>query len=392
MHVIIKKMDLLDKVNLILDITAGVGTAFLLALGGALLAFILGVNSIRKGSKLVYFKKRQDTIAKGWRFILVSILLAGAAFLVNNFAEPAIYTVFPPSPTITNTSTITLVPTISLTPTLSPAPTITETPSITSTPAMPDFVRTQTTSMVDPGTAVVFSPVQFTRALGEDGMPVESLTTFENPVSQIIAFYSYDQMVLGTQLSFVWYRVDDWEVVCSSTQVWETSTGGYNAVTCAPTDADIWLPGEYEMQIFTGMQWFDSARFEIGGMPLTKTPTITSTPTTTKTPTATASFTPTATNTATVTRTPTITWTPSMTLSPTITRTPTLTFTPTLTRTYTPTSSTTPTRTLSPTPKPTDTRRPTPTNTVTATRWPTKTLRPTDTLRPTLTKEPINND
>ena len=266
---IITNMNLLDKINLNLDISAGVGTAFLLALGGAILSFILGVRLIRKGSRLVYFKKRQNMVSRGWRFILISILLLIAAYLLNNFAKPAIYSIFPPSPTITNTATITLSPTISETPTISLTPTITETPSITNTPALPDFIRTQVTSMIDPGTALVFSPIQFTRELGEDGLPIETREVFENPIKQIIAFYSYDQMVLGTQLSFVWYRVDDWEIVCSSTQVWEISTGGYNAVTCAPPDPDIWLPGEYELQIFVGDRWFDSARFEVNGMPLT---------------------------------------------------------------------------------------------------------------------------
>jgi len=391
-------MNLLGKINLNLDISAGVGTAFLLALGGAVLSFILGVRLIRKGSRLVYFKKRQAMVSRGWRFILISILLLIAAYLLNNFAKPAIYSIFPPSPTITNTSTITLSPTISETPTISLTPTLTETPSITNTPALPDFIRTQATSMIDPGTALVFSPIQFTRELGEDGLPVETRDVFENPIKQIIAFYSYDQMVLGTQVSFVWYRVDDWEIVCSSTQVWEISTGGYNAVTCAPSDPEIWLPGEYELQIFVGDRWFDSARFEVKGMPLTQTPTIsptftrTSTSTRTATSTATATRTATITRTPTVTRTPTITWTPSRTLSPTVTRTPTATRSLTPTRTMTPTVTATFTRTVSPTPRPTDTRRPTPTNTVTITPWPTKTSRPTDTLRPTLTKESFSHD
>ena len=50
---IITNMNLLGKINLNLDISAGVGTAFLLALGGAVLSFILGVRLIRKGSRLV---------------------------------------------------------------------------------------------------------------------------------------------------------------------------------------------------------------------------------------------------------------------------------------------------------------------------------------------------
>ena len=136
---IITNMNLLGKINLNLDISAGVGTAFLLALGGAVLSFILGVRLIRKGSRLVYFKKRQAMVSRGWRFILISILLLIAAYLLNNFAKPAIYSIFPPSPTITNTSTITLSPTISETP-LSNADTH-RNAIHHNTPMLPDFMH-----------------------------------------------------------------------------------------------------------------------------------------------------------------------------------------------------------------------------------------------------------
>lgn len=375
-------MGFLENLKINLNITAGVGTAFLLALLGALIAFILGVRSIRSGSKLLYFQKRQAMIARGWRFLLIGVLLAGAAFLLNNFGESTIYTFFPPSPTITNTSTITLTPTISTTPTLSLTPTITETPSITNTPAIPQFMLASSTSQVDPGTELVFSPIQFTRNLGENGMPEETLTIIENPITRVIGFYSYDRMTLGTELAFVWYRVDDWQLVCNATLIWEQSTGGYNAVTCEPPDPDIWLPGEYELQIFVGNQWFMSQRFTVAGMPLTKTPTITPTHTITPTLTRTATATPTNTATPTVTRTPTITWTPTITRTPTITWTPSRTPSPTMTHSLTPTRTLTSTVTNTFTPtstrtrRPTDTRMPTPTLTPSQTLWPTRTPRP----------------
>jgi len=403
---IIPIMNIFNRFKLNLDITAGIGTAFLLALGGAVLAFLLGVNAIKKGNRIVYFRKRQAMVSRGWRLILVSMLLVGAAFVLNNFGESAIYSIFPPSPTITNTPTVTLTPTITLSPTVSLTPTITNTPSITDTPAFPEFLKPLSTSETSPGEALIFSPIQFTRELGDDGMPIETLEIFENPIRQIIGFFSFDKMIAGGQFFFVWYRVDDRMVVCSSATTEGISTGGYASAICAPDDSDIWLPGEYELQIFAGNQWYTSGRFQISGMPLTKTPTITPTstispsPTRTYTHTASATFTATATATATITRTPTVTrtptitrtpsltWTPSRTVSPTNTRTPTLTWTPSKTPTITSTITMTPTKTATRTPRPTDTRIPTLTLTHTATLWPTKTLRPTDTSRPTLTKEP----
>ena len=318
-------MDILGKYHISLDINYGVGTAVVLAVIGAILALILGVSAIRNASRLTFFKKRQERMSHGWRLILLSAILLGAAFVLNNFGKTTIYSIFPPSPTITNTSTITLTPTISETPTLTLSPTITDTPSITNTPALPIELHIESTSQLSTANNTVMSPIQFTIAIGDDQMPVETLETFPNPITSIYGFFSFDQMVSGNHLAFVWYRVDDWVKICSSSLVYEGSTGGYYSTECAPEDTGLWLPGQYELQIFVNEQWFESGRFTVEGMPPTLVPTITLTPTKTPTKTRTPTRTATATFTATPSRTPTITKTPTITFTPTITRTPTIT-------------------------------------------------------------------
>lgn len=49
-----------------LDIKTAVQVAFFLSVLGIILGVVLGVRSIREGRKLLYFRKRQDLIAKGW--------------------------------------------------------------------------------------------------------------------------------------------------------------------------------------------------------------------------------------------------------------------------------------------------------------------------------------
>ena len=392
----------LNNESLHMDFTSGVQTAFLLTAVLAAVLFIVGVITIRKGSRITFFKKRQTMVSRGWRLILFAILCGGLSFVVNRFGEDAIYSVIVPTPTATLTPTITLSPTITTTPTISPTPTVTDTPSVTNTPSLPADLHLRSDTQLA-GTNVIISPIQFTLELSASGMPIETLETFSNPIKEIIAFFSYDSLVGGSHLAFVWYRVDDWVTMCSSAQVYDGSTGGYYHTSCATETSDRWLPGEYELQIFVNEEWITSGRFTVEGMPPTHTPTITPsptiTPTNTKTytPTPTDTFTPTATNTPTITRTPTITLTPTITPTPTITRTPTITPSPTITRTptNTPTATNTPTNTptvtntftITPTrtPRPTDTRVPTLTLTPSATLVPTRTPRPTDTLRPTLT-------
>lgn len=367
-------MDWTRVLNLNIDVISGVNAALFLALFGSILAFLLGISTLRRGLKLVYFRKRQEAIARGWKLIIMSIVLAGASWALNNYAEPAFYTVFPPSPTITLTPTITETATITLPPTMTLSPTVSETPSITNTPALPDSLRAMATSQVDPGTEVLFSPIQFAEEIGDDGFPIEPSVRFMNPLRKLNGFYSYDKLVLGTQISFVWMRLDDRVALCESTVVWDISTGGYNFVTCEPEDPDDWLPGAYEMQVFLGSEWFMSEGFVIEGMPLTPTATASEVPTATDTPPATGTWTPTATRTATVTGT--------VTLTATITPTGTDTLTPTVTRTPTNTPTNTATPTATRTPRPTDTRQPTPTLTSTPTLVPTRTPRPTDTVNP----------
>jgi hypothetical protein len=129
------------------------------------------------------------------------------------------------------------------------------------------------------------------------------------------------------QWSALWYR--DGELVHYETATWAGGTGGYGLVRWEPGE-EFWLPGEYQVQMFVGLEWKVVGRFIVEGEPNTATPTLT----------------------------------PTLTLTPTNTRTPTFTPTPSLTRRP------------SNTPAPSSTRVPTRTPLPTDTRWPTSTPSP----------------
>jgi hypothetical protein len=313
-----------------LDIQTGILTAALLAALGVLLAFLAGINAIRAGNRLMYFRKRRDLVVRGWRLIFLAVVLLVLAFSIFRFGEPVAYRFFPPSPTPTLTPTITQTATITLTPTISLTPTITNTPSVTDTPSMPIALEAQFLSTITPNPTVIFSTLVFGTELDENFQPVDPAEEFANPVKKMYAVFSYDQMTIGAQWSALWYRGQ--ELVCFETLPWNGGTGGFGYTECTvPTGG--WLPAEYEVQLFIGTLWKQSGRFIISGNPPTATPSIT----------------------------------PSRTLAPTAT------IAPTATR-----PSATPVPTLTPSNTPTVTRTPTSTNT----------RRPTDTRRPTLTAQP----
>jgi hypothetical protein len=324
-----------------LDIKTAVQTAFLLALVGILLSSLIGIRAIQAGRKLQFFRKRRDLMVRGWRLIFMSVGLGVVALALNRFAEPAIYQVFPPSPTVTQTPTITMTPTITLTATVTMTPTITNTPSVTNTPFMPPEIAAKFESSVTPNPDSVFSPVSFALEI-KDNMPVDPATEFANPIQALYGTFTYDKMKSGSQWSALWYRGS--ELICYETMPWDGSTGGYGTTRCnAPQGG--WQPGQYEVQIYVGMEWISSGQFSVTGKAPTLRPTETNTPT----------------------RTSTVTVGPSPTLTP-----------------RPPTQTPLPTWTLPPTLTPTITNTPRPTET----RWPTLTPLPTITPFPTLKPKP----
>ncbi len=323
-----------------LDIQTGILTATILFLVGFLLALISGVNSIRSGRRLLYFRKRRQLILRGWRLVLFSLILAGIGIVFSRFAAPVAYQVFPPSPTITLTPTITDTPTITITPSLTLSPTITNTPSITDTPEMPLAIETKFESTITPNPTVVFSNLIFGTKLDKNFQVEDPGIEFKNPIPRMFGVFSYDQMTVGAQWSALWYRGAD--LVCYETLPWNGGTGGFGYTECdAPLDG--WKPGTYQVRLFLGTLWKQSGEFTVTGIPPTSTITLTPTRTITPSPTKGPSPTPSPS----VTLTPSLTYTPSETFTPS--RTPTITLTPSPSRTR----------------RPTDTRMPTPTNTST---------------------------
>jgi hypothetical protein len=350
-----------------LDIETAVRTLFIFLLIATGAMVFTAVRAFQEASRLRFFLKKRELLSRAWKFIFFALLILTFGFLINSYAEPLTYSVFPPSPTVTLTPTVTQTATITITPTITLTPTITETPEVTPTPVMPAVISEGFTSQTTPNPNARFSEVTFSTSIDKDYQPNNPSDTFENPLDTIYGSFSYDQMITNSQWSALWFR--DGEIVCIESFPWNGASGGFGFTECTLPGAD-WFPGQYEVQIFVGETWKASGLFTVTGTPPT----------------------PTITQTATITATPTITLTPTTTSSPTVTISPTGTAVPT--STLTPTGTVVPTSTLTPTPQPTNTSASAgsglPTATLTLTPTQTRTLTPTitNTAEPTIQPTP----
>lgn len=262
--------------------------AILVLLGlGVVISFVIGYRTIKSGQHLQFYRKRQDLIERGWRYLLGAVGLVALGLLLNRFGEPVAYQYFPPSPTITRTPTITQTPTITLTPIATFTPTITMTLSVTYTPGLPADVQATIQTPMGVNNEAVFSDIQVSTKT-KDGVVVDPQTSFDPPVTHLFGGFSYDKMALGVQWSAVWLYGN--EIKCIETKAWTYAPGGYGYTDCQ-LPADKWNPGEYTVQIFVGNTWKASGYFTITGA----VPTASGTKQATPTPGATPTLTPSAT-------------------------------------------------------------------------------------------------
>jgi hypothetical protein len=358
-----------------LDIHTAVQTALALSFIAIIISLVVGVRSIATGRKLKFFRMRRERMVRGWRLLFFAAGLIFVSMFLNSYAEPVIYRIYPPTATLTYTPTasltptITETPTITLTPTITPTPSETDTPTPSPTPRVPLAVELEFTSQITPNPDAIFSPLVFTRELDSDYQPVEPATVFSNPIERLIAYFSYNNVNEGTQWTALWFR--EGELVHYETQPWDGASGGYGYSDWQPEPWE-WLPGDYQVDLFLGIEWKQSGTFTVEGTP---PPAPTSAVTATLTSTSGPSPTSTATITPLFSATPTPTPWPSFTVRPTDTRqpspTPTLAATPTVRPSATKAPTLTPapptaTLTRAPTltsssPPPTNTSAPTPT-------------------------------
>jgi hypothetical protein len=279
-----------------MDIKSGVIALVVLAVIFAVLSARSGLHTLQSARKMTFYRLRRQRENGGWRLLILAALLIVFSVVLPLYGLPVAYQYFPPSPTVTLTPSITPfrsvtpTPTITLTPTVTDTPLVTNTPTITPTPSLPLAVLALFQSAITPNPDAVFSPLTFSTKIDNDLQPVNPETVFENPVTQILATYSYDKMEPGAQWTAIWLR--NGQQVCLETKPFDGSSGGYGFANCTNPIGG-WQPGIYEAQIFVGEDWKVVGRFLVQGNPPTSIPSLTPTASRTATLTPPASRTPT---------------------------------------------------------------------------------------------------
>ena len=274
-----KNLDAMPLENLSLDLQAFIRTAAALALLFASYSAWQGFRFLRSSGQLPYFRLRQKRAVNAWRLIGLSIVLlivaAGLAFSGEDLA----YNIFQvtatssPQPTASLTPSLTLSPTITLTPSETPTLQFTYTPSPTAIPQLPLSIEALFLSSVTPDSNSVFSPLTFSTGLNLSTYEPSGVDSeFQIPISEIFASFSYDQMQNGVQWTALWYRQGD--LVHFETLTWDGGTGGSGFTEWSP-DAEEWIPGIYQVQIFVGSEPQVVGEFEVIGDQVTSTATIT---------------------------------------------------------------------------------------------------------------------
>lgn len=259
-----------------MDIRAGIIAAVFLSIIGGLWILRAGVRALQAARKLTFYRIKRQRVRAGWFTLFVALLLLSFSIWLSIFGEPIAYRYFPPSPTLTLTPTRTTIPTITLSPTITSTPSITFTPAVTNTPPftltpfIPLAIEALFESVVTPNPNAAFSQIQFTRNCSSF-TNFEAAAVFQNPTRYLCGVFTYAEMVPGSQWTALWFR--DGELVHYETIPWDGETGGYGFTEWeAPPEE--WLPGNYEVQIFVGLEWKVVGQFILQGDAPTRFPTL----------------------------------------------------------------------------------------------------------------------
>ncbi len=273
-----------------LDIRAGVLAATIITIIFFLISAITGAQTLISGKKVKFFRLRRDQMMRGWRLIALGFFWVVASIGIYFFGEPVAYHFITPSPTVPASLTPTITPSISTTPTITLTPSITltpaesYTPTPSGTPFIPVAVEARFEGRLTPPADAAFSPLVFTNiGLDEDYNPVGPGVQFTNPVGHLYGVFSYALMVDDIQWTALWYQ--DGDLVYYETMPWNGGSGGIGYTDWDPSP-EMWLPGDYVVQLFLGKDFQISGTFRVVGEPPTATVTLTPQPSSTPSPTA----------------------------------------------------------------------------------------------------------
>lgn len=242
---------------------------FGVCLAGILIGVLVAARYTREAkTSQFYFIREQARVRAGRVMILVGFLVVITVALaillsVSNTFTRIAQASPTPTPTLSPTTLPTPVATASTTPVLppTPKPTATASPSSTIIPTIgtPSSALTPIVGVETPSPDATFGEITLARGVTEDNKPKDPGTVFSARISQLYAFFDYQNLSDGVLWTQVWYR--EGKEIGSESNLWEWGSHGTAWIFLKPVDG--YSRGEYEVRLYIGDELRQSATFTV---------------------------------------------------------------------------------------------------------------------------------
>jgi hypothetical protein len=245
---------------------------FGVCLAGILIGVLAAARYTREAkTSQFYFIREQAKVKAGRVMILVGFLviitvaLAILLTVSNTFTRVAQASPTPTlTPTLSPTTPVTAVvttasPTPVLTPTPKPTATTSPSPTTIPTPGTPSSARTPIVGAETPLPGATFGEITLARGVTEDNEPKDPGTVFPAGISQLYAFFDYQNLSDGVLWTQAWYR--ERKEFGSESNLWEWGSYGTAWIFLKPVGG--YPRGEYEVRLYIGDELKQTATFTV---------------------------------------------------------------------------------------------------------------------------------
>jgi hypothetical protein len=244
---------------------------FGVCLAGILIGVLVAARYTREAKTSQFYFIREQAKVKASRVMIVvgflavvTIAMAILMTVSNRFALVAQDGPTPtptptPSPTALATAVATASPTTILIPTPKPTATASPSPTIVTPVATPSSTPTRVVGVETPSLDAAFGEITIARGVTDGSKPQDPGTVFPVGVSQLYAFFDYQNLSDGVLWTQVWYREE--KEIGSQSDLWEWGSYGTAWIFLKPVGG--YSRGKYEIRLYIGDELKRAATFTV---------------------------------------------------------------------------------------------------------------------------------
>jgi hypothetical protein len=244
---------------------------FGVCLAGILVGVLAAARYTREAKTSQFYFIREQARIKASRVMIVvgflaiiTVVLAILLAASNTFTRVARASPTPtPTPTLSPTTPATAVaiasPTPVLTPTPKPSATASPSPTIVPTVGTPSSALTPIVGVKTPSPDAAFGEIILARGVTEDNEPKDPGTVFPARISELYAFFDYQNLSDGALWTQVWYR--EGKEIGSESNLWEWGSYGTAWIFLKPVGG--YSRGDYEVRLYIGDELKQTATFTV---------------------------------------------------------------------------------------------------------------------------------